>query len=222
MIESMMQSKKYKRLEKLDKDTILRDAKEEVEDLLEMFERWSKLNDKASEIEDEVFSEAVKIATEKKVDISQVTEGGVKSEKIGGLKKEKKELEEEKKSVGRNMKFKNPVVWIMYKRKAYIGTNDEMRDMKDFREHCEVPDGICTARYIFIKEYCESNLDWNIDKNEDFESGMDLGGLWEDDRIVSLVQNDDFMEEWRRHEFNMENGRPAKWAEFDSNSELIN
>ena len=221
MTTSTTQPKKYKRPEKLDKQTVLEDAEKEVEELLEMFEEWSNLNDKVSEIEDQIFSKAVTVAAEKEVDVSKVTEGEIESEIVEELKEKKENVEEEKKSVGRNMKFKNPVVWIMYKRKAYIGTNDEMRDMKDFREHCEVPDGICTARYIFIKEYCEENLDWNIDEDEDFSPEMDLDKSYQDERIISLVQNDDFMWEWRSHELNVENGRPAKWEEFESESELV-
>lgn len=217
----MKQDKEYKRPEKLDEQNILEDAKKEVEGLLEMFEEWSDLNNEASGIEDQIFSKAVEVAAEKEVEVSKVTEGEVKSEKIEELKEKKRDIESEKKSLGRQMKFKNPVVWIMYKRKAYIGTNDEMRDMKDFREHCEVPDGICTARYIFIEEYCEENMDWNIDNDEDFNPKMDLDELYQDQRIISLVQNEDFMERWRGHELNMEDGRPAKWEEFESESELI-
>lgn len=217
----MKQDKEYKRPEKLEEQNILEDAKKEVEGLLEMFEEWSDLNNEVSGIEDQIFSKAVEVAAEKEVEVSKVTEGEVKSEKVEELKEKKRDVESEKKSVGRQMKFKNPVIWIMYKRKAYIGTNDEMRDMKDFREHCEVPDGICTARYIFIEDYCEENMDWNIDNDEDFNPKMDLDELYQDQRIISLVQNEDFMERWRGHELNMEDGRPAKWEEFESESELI-
>ena len=217
----MKQDKEYKRPEKLEEQNILEDAKKEVEGLLEMFEEWSDLNNEVSGIEDQIFSKAVEVAAEKEVEVSKVTEGEVKSEKVEELKEKKRDVESEKKAVGHQMKFKNPVVWIMYKRKAYIGTNDEMRDMKDFREHCEVPDGICTARYIFIEDYCEENMDWNIDNDEDFNPKMDLDELYQDQRIISLVQNEDFMERWRGHELNMEDGRPAKWEEFESESELI-
>jgi len=221
MTTSTKQSKKYKRPEKLDRKTILKDAEKEVETLLEMFKEWSELNDRVSEFEDKIFEEAVKEASETELEIADLIDGKETTEKLEELKKEKKQAEKEKTSVGRNMKFKNPVVWVMYKRKAYVGTNDEMRDMKDFREHCEVPDGICTARYIFIEEYCEENLDWNIDNDEDFDPKMDLDELYQDQRIISLVQNEDFMEEWRSHELNMEDGKPAKWKEFESESDLV-
>ncbi len=217
----MKQSKKYKRPEKLDKETILEDAEREVEELLDMFDQWSQLNNKVSEIEDKIFSKAVTVATENSIDISKVTEGKFKNDDVERLKEEKRAVEEEKKAVGQSMKFKNPVVWIMYKRKAYIGTNDEMRVMQDFREHCQVPDGICTARYIFIKEYCEEKLGWNIDSNNDFDRDLSLKRLYNDDKIISLVQDDEFMERWRSHELNMADGRPAKWEEFDSESKLI-
>jgi len=217
----MMQSKKYKRLEELDEESIIQDAESEVNQLLEMFQDWSSLNDKVSDIEDEIFSEAVEIAAEKNVKVSQLTEGEIEDEQIEVLREKKQELEEEKKSVGHNMKFKNPVVWIMYKRKAYIDTNDEMRDMKDFREHCQVPGGICTARYVFIKEYCEQNLDWNIDSDESFSPEIPLDDVYVDERIISLVQNEEFMREWRLYELDMEDGEPAKWEKFESESELV-
>lgn len=217
----MKQSKKYKRPEKLDKQNILEDAEEEVEELLEMFEKWSELNDKVSELEDKIFQQAVKEAEEKDAEIPDLVEGRETSEKIEELREQKNKIEENKASVGRQMKFKNPVVWIMYKRKAYVGTNDEMRTVKDFREHCQVPDGICTKRYIYTKEYCEENLGWNIDDDNSFRPKMALNKLYQDERIISLVQDNDFMEEWRSHELNMEGERPAKWEEFDSSSSLI-
>lgn len=217
----MMQSREYKRPEKLDRKTILRDAEEEVDELLEMFEEWSDLNDKVSEIEDQIFAEAVNVAAEKEIDISKVTDGEVENEKVEELKQEKSEVENEKTAVGHQMKFKNPVVWIMYKRKAYIGTNDEMRTVEDFRKHCQVPDGICTKRYIFTKEYCEENMDWNIENDQDFSPEMELDDLYRDERIISLVQNDDFMRQWRNHELNMNGERPAKWEEFESESDLV-
>lgn len=108
---------------------------------------------------------------------------------------------------GNEMTFATPLVWILYKARAYKGTPQAIDTVGDFRAHCS-PDGyICTRRYACMAEYLSAkNIDISI-HNENM-SLEDFATLPE---VVNLEADFTFMQDWQAQEYYRKDGEITKW-----------
>lgn len=115
-----------------------------------------------------------------------------------------KKLQEQ---TGNEMTFATPLVWILYKARAYKGTPQVIDTVGDFRAHCSPEGCICTRRYAFMVEYLGAKgVDISIhDENMPLE---DFAALPE---IASLEADSTFMQHWQAQEYYRKDGEIAKW-----------
>jgi len=129
-------------------------------------------------------------------------------EDISQLSSVAQAIESKRNNVGESMHYSNPVTWMMYKREAYVGKDEndsyqEMQTMGDLRRHANGQD-LCQKRYDFMKEFVLENTDWDIrgetDISADTEStGVDipddtaLENVYTDERVLGLLDDVEFM-----------------------------
>lgn len=108
---------------------------------------------------------------------------------------------------GNEMTFATPLVWILYKARAYKDTPQAIDTVGDFRAHCSPEGYICTRRYAFMREYLGvKGVDISI-HSEDM--------LLEDFAILPEIANLEvdsaFMQHWQVQEYYRKDGKVAKW-----------
>ncbi len=104
-------------------------------------------------------------------------------------------------SIGQAMDYDSPVSWMMYKREAYNGQdvdkgdpNNEIATIGDLRRHADGQD-LCKKRYDFLKQFNQEHADWSIESETDFPDSTPLEEVYTDERVLSLIVNEDFMGE---------------------------
>jgi hypothetical protein len=129
---------------------------------------------------------------------------------IAELTKQIDETASDLQRISDEMTFANPVVWMMYKYRAYQGTSQAITDMQDFRKHCSKPGYICTKRYLFLNDYLKGR---GVDLNDrsSFADNLELPEVYGNAALLALPEDKAFMAEWDRHEYHETNSRVAKW-----------
>lgn len=113
-----------------------------------------------------------------------------------------------------SMTFSHPFVWILYKFEAYKDEAQPIRTMRDFRIHCSKGGDICTKRFAFVNERLDRAGRRTLRDDKFYDDAMLLDALVEDDSLLKLVNDSGFMQLWKAHEFNVDNGRVAKWESY--------
>lgn len=108
------------------------------------------------------------------------------------------------------MTFANPLVWMMYKYKAYAGTSQAITDMADFRKHCSQPGYICTKRYQFLNSHLQAQ-GRNLNDTAAYPNALKLPEVYESAALLAVLNDQAAMAEWKMYEYNLDNGRVAKW-----------
>lgn len=141
----------------------------------------------------------------------QVEVDALKQEKIisagEGIDAKIELLKKLQEQTGNEMTFATPLVWILYKARAYKDTPQAIDTVGDFRAHCSPEGYICTRRYAFIVEYLEAEgADISIHNEniplKDFATLPEIAGL-EADSI--------FMQHWQAQEYYRKDGEISKW-----------
>lgn len=128
-------------------------------------------------------------------------------------------LKNEQMRVAEAMKFDNPLIWLIYKRRAYIedkykavNKGESIITFKNLVEHCEV-DGTCSKRFDFLnkfwaQKYGKSLTEYIEDKNIDLE---DLAKRKEFlDVTLELIRNG----QWSDFENFTKDGGINKWGNY--------
>jgi hypothetical protein len=108
------------------------------------------------------------------------------------------------------MTFANPVVWMMYKHQAYLGTSQAILDMEDFRKHCSKPGYICTKRYDFLNTHLQT-IGYNLDDVGRYPDTTKFPDVYSQPFLMALINDAQFMAQWNEHEFHTSDGKVAKW-----------
>lgn len=115
-----------------------------------------------------------------------------------------KKLQEQ---TGNEMTFATPLVWILYKARAYTGTPQAIDTVEDFRAHCSPEGYICTRRYAYMAQYLQGK---GSDISE-VASNMPLEEFAALPEIIGLEADMAFMKEWQAQEYYHKDGEIAKW-----------
>lgn len=132
---------------------------------------------------------------------------------LNKLKKNYKSVEEldkqinllklDRQKVSDEMTFANPIIWIMYKYKAYKNTNNEIKTVEEFINHCSPEGYICTKRYKFLSKYVKIDRFFNKKDN--------LRKLYKSGILLEIVNNQEFMKSWKQNEYLIKDGKVSKW-----------
>lgn len=109
------------------------------------------------------------------------------------------------------MTFPSPLVWMLYKARAYAGTPQEITTWSAFRSHCHPTGYICTKRYTFLREAVRKHCDIDID---DIAATTLLTDACDMPWLQTVMEKPEVMGEWLRHEFHIRENRVAKWEDM--------
>ena len=187
---------------------VLKQVEAKTDHLLEQYREYLSINDKLDALKSEQMKAAISIGAESGKPFAIVLQE--QPAEIAELTKQIDRTASDLQRISDEMTFADPVVWMMYKYKAYQGTSQAITDMQDFRKHCSKPGYICTKRYLFLNGYLKGR---GIDLNDvtAFPDDLKLLEVYTNETLVSLPEDTEFMSEWNRHEYHEVDGRVAKW-----------
>lgn len=105
------------------------------------------------------------------------------------------------------MTFATPLVWILYKARAYKNTPQAIDTFGDFRAHCSPEGYICTKRYRFMREY----LQQHAVVLDTYDNSLLLEDFAKQSKIANLENDTTFMHQWQAQEYYRTKGDIAKW-----------
>ncbi len=124
--------------------------------------------------------------------------------------------EEEKSRIGDAMTYADPVVWMMYKHLAYLGSDHEIATVGALREHCSDHGGICAKRFNFLTSSLKAICGADIRNPEEFADEMPIEEFYQGAIMDHAIQDQSFMRSWTLHEFWKEGDRVAKWENYST------
>lgn len=128
--------------------------------------------------------------------------------------------EDEKDRIGDEMTYVDPIVWMMYKHKAYLGSDHEITTVGALREHCDDHGDICAKRFHFLSTSIKVKYHKDIKDPKEFPDDTLLEDLYESEILDVLVSDEDFMRNWQKYEFYKKDGKVAKWQNLPQEASL--
>ncbi len=122
--------------------------------------------------------------------------------------------EEEKDRIGDEMTYVDPIVWMMYKHKAYLGSDHEITTVGALREHCDDHGGICAKRFHFLSTSIKAKYDTDIKDSKEFSDDMRIEDLYGSELFDAVVSEDDLIRDWQKYEFYKRDDKVAKWKNY--------
>jgi hypothetical protein len=120
----------------------------------------------------------------------------------------------EKDLIGDKMTYADPVVWMMYKHEAYLGSDREIATVGTLRHHCEDHGGICAKRFKFLSAYIKGKHGKDILSSQEFPNDTRIELLYGSKLLDNVVSDLDFIEEWAKYEFYKKDGQVKKWQNY--------
>lgn len=108
------------------------------------------------------------------------------------------------------MTFATPVIWILYKTRAYKNTPQALNTVSDLRAHCQPQGYICTKRYKMLEMYL-GQKGWFL---SNVNGRMKLEAFVRLPAIVALETNGEFLKKWQTYEYFKQDSTIAKWENF--------
>ena len=173
----------------------LKDAEEETGKLLKTYEKYKEI-------------EARIISLEKRRDLKSVK----KRNMLG------KNLER----VNQEIRFKNPLIWMMFKEKRGLLANraeDLIANFGDFKAHCRHEKLTCSRRITFLNDHLKQKGIDLFDRKA-FPDSLSLRDVYSKREVVDLSTGKKVIESWKKYEFYTKRGKPAKWRNFKISSSL--
>lgn len=130
------------------------------------------------------------------------------------LSNERDNLRQELRQISDDMTFDSPYIWIQYKYEAYKNEAQPILTMQDLRVHCSAIGYICTKRFQFLNNQLVKRGKHPLSDQASYPDNVSLEALLSNDNLVSLSRDKEFMDQWRAYEYYEENGRVAKWENF--------
>jgi hypothetical protein len=129
--------------------------------------------------------------------------------------------EDEKKRIGDKMFFPNPVVWILYKYRAYQGTNHSLNTWEDLITHSMSHDGICKKRLQFLTHAIRACTGIDLLNPEELSRSMPLNAVATHNALDAILKSPSYSEQWNFHEYYCEDGKVAKWKVYTCDEETV-
>lgn len=118
----------------------------------------------------------------------------------------------EKVGIGDAMFYDDPIIWILYKNLAYVGTAGAVLTLGGLRHHAADEQDICGRRWRYFVR--QAKLETGIDFTDEgaFPDQMSLIDFANTESVRRVCDAKAFMEGWRAAEyFKDATGRVAKW-----------
>jgi hypothetical protein len=112
------------------------------------------------------------------------------------------------------MTFANPLIWIAYKNRAYRHEAQPILTVHDLRQHCRPAGYVCTKRFSFVSERLRARGNAPLSDALAYPDDMPLTELLDRVEFVTLSHDQDFLQDWSRHEFHVVGDRVAKWESY--------
>ncbi|MDP3771281.1 MAG: hypothetical protein Q8R16_03200 [bacterium] len=119
-------------------------------------------------------------------------------------------LERDRDQIADAMTFANPLIWIMYKDRAYRGTSQAIRDWAAFKLHCAPEGYICGKRFRFLERHLQDTR--SIAFATAFADHMPLAEVCTQPLIIGLLDDRGCMETWEQQEYHRTDGAVTKWG----------
>lgn len=177
----------------MDKIAMLKFVEEEVAKLVGQYKQWMDLEMQINQLKNQL---PMSIDKEKKIE----------------------DLKLEQKQLGEAMTFANPLIWLMYKIRAYQGTEKALQNLGDLRKHCESPTYICHKRLDYLNWGLQKRFGKNL-LDDSLDSAVSLEKIIEDGELLDLSLDGDFMKSWQEYEYfkqidEHDRMRVAKWENY--------
>jgi hypothetical protein len=111
------------------------------------------------------------------------------------------------------MRFADPIVWILYKYHAYQGTHHALSTWGELIAHSRGHDGICGKRLRWLERKVAS-YGVEIMKEESIPLRSSLLEVAALPMIEQIASDNECMTEWRQYEYEEYDGNVAKWHSF--------
>lgn len=122
-------------------------------------------------------------------------------------------LEQERVEISDAMYFSDPIVWMMYKHRAYQGTDNALNTMGDLRFHVAPEDDICHQRFDFLNAALVQR-GIHLENKTKYPDSLSLGAIYQNPQFVEVVQDETLQKEWAKHEYFNKEGKVAKWQNY--------
>lgn len=171
-------------------------AQAAVDQLLAMYEQYKKVSSKQAQLSQQLAkAKLLNMSTQK-------------------LHSEYTTVTMDLQKISDKMTFANPIIWIMYKYKAYAAEAQPITTMQDFRIHCSKLGYICTKRFIFVNEALRNNGLTPLSDANIYPDDMDLSEIIHSHDLQLLLEDKVFTSLWDSYEYNLVDGRVAKWENY--------
>ena len=171
-----------------------------VDKLLEMYKNYTAIN------------------REREIIASRLAKAKLLGEPTPALSKKYAELQVGAQQVSEAMTYSSPIVWMMYKYEAYANEAQPIRTLRDFRVHCSKPGYICTKRFNFMNAQLDTRGLPNLRDEEHYPDALLLSEAVVSAGIMELVKDRLFQELWVAYEYHKDEGRVAKWENYQLGS----
>ena len=183
-----------------------------VNQLLTQYQDDRKVGKRIDDLKSEQMNIAIRLSKESQSSLFTILEK--KPQAIADIADQIVTAEIGLQRISDEMTFANPIVWMMYKFKAYAGTSGAIVDMADFRSHC-LPEGyICTKRYHFLRAFLRSEFTLDLDNHSTYPDDMELNRVYVRPEFLALPGNETFMSKWAAYEYYVRNKKLAKWENY--------
>jgi hypothetical protein len=196
------------------KEEILSNAKELVAVLIGQYKEYLATQEQVRKLSSDHMDCLVSIAKSTGRKISEIALSKQEFPAISELTHKERALSERLQHISDEMTFANPVVWLMYKHTAYLGTPGAIQAWRDMKKHCSKPGYICTKRFQHMTSYIMHTQATNLEDIGRFPDDLLMSDFYQSDLITELVADKNFMEGWSTHEFHHDGLRVAKWENF--------
>jgi len=195
----------------MEKLEILKNAEITVKRLILQYKEYTNIHNNITEKETEKLKVISQLSKQESKTIPQIMLEQDKHEELISSNKKIELLKLDLQQISDEMTFPNPIVWMMYKFRAYKRKANEISTLRQFRNHC-TPDGyICTERYKFLRDYLDKNYHEDLNNISVFSDALELNQLYKSDLIINLCKDLDFITIWKENEYLKTEGKVNKW-----------
>jgi len=183
-------------------------------ELLPQYEAYVGLKAVVRALEDRKMHASVELARSDSTTLSSVLRDSRGSPYIEDLSERIFLAKAQLASISDAMKFDTPIIWMMYKYKAYLGTSTAIQTLADLTLHCAKPGYICTKRFAYVNDYLKDNGRASLLDSTAYPKTVSLPEMYERPEILVLANDGEFMKGWMNHEYHHQGNRVAKWENY--------
>ncbi len=185
--------------------------------LVMQYGEYAFLDRKIKELESEKFKMIAEAAKNRRISVLDAMKEEEAAGRLAPADERIKLCKADLQRISDEMTYPNPVVWMMYKDKAYKGTSSEIATLGDFRRHCEPQGYICTLRFAFLCAYLSKYGKTDLHDRTAYPDATKLSDIYSSEAVTGLLEDDVFLAQWKEREYLITDNKINKW---DANSRL--